>query len=119
MISRWSAKTLKSTQMYRTVMESFRNSSKARFFQPGFSSCIMVTVLVGEEELLAAKSQARPSALPGASPLRPWPCLSSRLPENGSSNDPPKTNAKVPALITVEFIFGEHLCSSRDHRELS
>src|SRR5215469_9236242 len=58
MISRWSAKTLKSTQMYRTVMESFRNSSKARFFQPGFSSCIMVTVLVGEEGLLAAKSQA-------------------------------------------------------------
>src|ERR1700752_4885680 len=25
-----------STQMYMTVMESFRNSSRARFFQPGF-----------------------------------------------------------------------------------
>src|SRR6516225_10890043 len=28
-----------------TVMESFRSSSKARFFQPAFPSCIMVTVL--------------------------------------------------------------------------
>jgi hypothetical protein len=30
-------------------MDSFRNSEKARFFQPGFSSCIMVTVLLREE----------------------------------------------------------------------
>ena len=100
-------------------MESFHNSLSARFFQPGFSSCIMVTVLVGEEELLAAKSQARPSALPGAFPLRPWPCLGIRLPGNVPSNAPPKTNAKVPALITMEFIFGEHLCITRDHLELS
>src|SRR6516165_8278727 len=32
-----------------TVMESFRNSSRARFFQPGFSSCIMAKVLVWRE----------------------------------------------------------------------
>jgi hypothetical protein len=38
---------------------------------------------------------------------------------NFPGNAPPKTNAKVPALTTMEFIFGEHLCIIRDHLELS